>query len=202
MENFKSSTKSRCNIAHEHQSLKLHCPQCRAKDCLENHSHFAWLKTNVMSKSNYLLLYESSILLNTHTKNKQWNKYETYLRWERCCLFLFLMKAKDWARAERVESSIHRFSQTDKSGRGRTHATPITETRPYRNPRAHRCDIWSYSSVIWDMNEIYHEWNMRMRDMSSRAPAWSRAGPNLIHFSEIYQRYYYNYINQQESYKT
>lgn len=52
------------------------------------------------------------------------------------------------------------------------------------------------------MNEIYHEWNMRMRDMSSRAPAWSRAGPNQIHLSEIYQRYYYYYINQQASYKT
>lgn len=52
------------------------------------------------------------------------------------------------------------------------------------------------------MSEIYHEWIMRMRDMSSRAPAWLRAGPNQIHLSEINQRYYCNYINQQDSYKT
>jgi len=35
-----------------------------------------------MSKSNDPLLYESSIISNTNTKNKQWNKYETYLSWE------------------------------------------------------------------------------------------------------------------------
>lgn len=41
MENFKSATTSRCDTAYEHQSLKLHCPQCRANDCLESHSNLA-----------------------------------------------------------------------------------------------------------------------------------------------------------------
>lgn len=136
-----------------------------------------------MANSNNPLLYESSILLNTHYKiiktlEKLWNIFKMGI-------VFFLMKAEGRARAARVESSIHLFSHTDKSGRGRTYAHWITGTGPDRDPRERRCDIWSYFKghlrYEWDLSWVNYE-NERhelartgliARRAESNSPQWN-----------------------------